>query len=271
MNKLITALATPYRNGKVDAYCYEKLLDFQLKNGVSALLAVGTTAEAQLLDECEKKLLVKLAKGMATNTPVYAGVEGRSTSDAVREVRAMEQAGADGLMIAPPSFAKCTPQGYLLHIQEIRKATSLPLILYNAPSRCGYVLDSQIISQLADTAMYLKDAGNDLSYTSLLSKKISVLCGNDGILAKSLKHGAVGVISVVSNVEPQLTRKVLDDVATDSENERFRELARLSMLEVSPIAVKYMLYKRGIFDSYDMRLPLTPASKQTRKEIDKLI
>ena len=272
MNKLITALATPYKNGEIDTYSYEKLVAFQIENGVDALLALGTTAESQLLDFCEKKLLVKITKSIAGKTPVYIGIEGRSTREAVLDATVAAEWSADGLLIAPPAFVKCTPEGYLRHVQDIHKAVKIPLMLYNAPSRCNYTLDKDIVKELSTEVEYLKDAGGDLDYTATLSQYVKIMCGNDFLLPHMLKCGAVGVVSVVSNVAPKLTRKILygqnHQYATQQEYEIFAELAKLSMLEISPIAIKYMLYKKGIFDSYEMRLPLTPAREKTRKLID---
>lgn len=265
MNKVITALATPYKNGEIDRFCYEKLVNYQVNCGVDALLAVGTTAEAQLLDLCEKKLLVTTAKRLAGDIPVFVGIEGRGTKEAVLEAATAVEWGANGLLIAPPAFVKCTPVGYLRHVQEIRKIVNVPLMLYNAPSRCGYTLDQTIVKELSSEVDYFKDAGNDLDYTATVAKYVKTLCGNDFLLPHVAKLGAVGVVSVVSNVAPQLTRAVLDG---QDECQLFTALAKLSMLEVSPIAIKYMLYKKGIFDSYEMRLPLTAASEHTRKLID---
>ena len=264
MNKLITALATPYLDGKVDKLSYEKLIRFQVEHGVDALLTVGTTAEAQLLDDCEKKLLINIAKAMAGKTPVYVGIEGRSTRDAVRDAEKAVKYGADGILVAPPSFCKCTAEGYRLHVEELLKCTSVPLILYNAPGRCGYTLDLNVLKSLSDRVHFVKDAGSDLDYTEKAAKSMIVLCGNDGMLPQFLKKEATGVISVVSNVAPLLSRKVLDG----GNAELFVKLANLTMSELSPIPVKYMLYKKGIFRSYEMRLPLTAASITTKKAID---
>ena len=264
MNKLITALATPYVEGSIDKVSYEKLIQFQIENGVDALLAVGTTAEAQLLTDCEKKLLIGIAKGLAGNTPIYVGIEGRSTRQATIEAEKAQKYGADGILVAPPSFCKCTDVGYRLHIEEILKVTSVPLILYNAPSRCGYTLSLENIKELSGRVTMVKDAGSDLNYAKCIANCADLLCGNDGMLPQFLEQGACGVISVVSNVAPRLTRKVLDG----GDATEFLRLANLSMCEVSPIPIKYMLYKKGIFDSYEMRLPLTAASERTKKAID---
>ena len=266
MNKLITALATPYLDGSIDKLSYEKLIRFQIERGVDALLAVGTTAEAQLLDECEKKLLIRIAKAMAGNVPVYVGVEGRSTRDAVRDAEKAQKYGADGILVAPPSFCKCTAEGYRMHVEQILNAVSVPLILYNAPSRCGYTLDANVLKDLSDKVSFVKDAGGNLEYTEKVAQSMRVLCGNDGMLPQFLEKGAIGVISVVSNVAPQLTRTVLEG----GNAERFCKLADLTMKEISPIPIKYMLYKKGIFRSAEMRLPLTEASQATKNAIDEI-
>ena len=268
MNTLITALATPYIDGKIDVESYEKLVQYQLDSGVDGLLAVGTTAESQLLSKREKKQLIKTAKRLANDTPVWVGVGGSTPTEAIREARFAERLGADGLLIAPPAFVKCTPEGYMLHIQEILNAVSVPVMLYNAPSRTNYTLNKDVIGQLAQRVSYLKDAGRNLKYTAALSQKLKVLCGNDKVLPDMLQTGACGVVSVVSNVAPSLTRRVLNGNTEDYE--LFTTLSKLSMLEISPVAIKYMLYKKGIFASYDMRLPLTAANEKTQKRIDKL-
>ena len=285
MKTLITALATPYKNGKIDYSSYERLVKYQLDSGVDALLAVGTTAEAQLLAKNEKKRLITTTKQLADDTTVWVGVEGRSTKEAINDALFAESLGADGLLITPPSFVKCTPEGYLMHIQNILKNVSIPVMLYNAPSRCNYTLDKEVIFELSKHVRYMKDAGKDLSYTAQLSTKLKVMCGNDSLLPDMLNNGAKGVVSVVSNVAPHLTRRILNgssiengekqtannkkkEYASMKDYERFSLLSQLSMLEVSPIAIKYMLFKKGIFSNYNMRLPLTRASEQTQRKID---
>ena len=274
MKTLMTALATPYKNGKIDNSSYEKLVTYQLDSGVDALLAVGTTAEALLLQKNEKRELIQITKRLATNTPVWVGVGGHSTIETIREATFAEDWGASGILIAPPSFVKCTPQGYLQYINEILKTVSVPVMLYNAPSRCNYTLDKDVVAELSKRVRYLKDAGKDLHYTATLSAKLKVLCGNDLLLPDMLEIGASGVVSVVSNVAPYLTRSVLKGKLKHSCYEQdldlFTKLAELSMLEVSPIAIKYMLYRKGIFASYNMRLPLTRASDQTQRKINKI-
>lgn len=266
-NALITALATPFKNGKIDCKSYEKLVGFQVENGADALLVGSTTAEGPLLDVCEKKLLFSLTKGIATKTPIIAGVGGYSTKQVVDEATYLAKLGAEGILVSPPSFSKCTAEGFTRHISAIMQAVDVPVILYNVPSRCGYQLDADAVLKLNGMGVAaIKDAGGDLHYTKLLADRMPVLCGNDEKLPEMLAVGAKGVISVASNVNPVLTRAVLD--GDGNAYDEFCELARLTMLEVNPICVKYMLYKMGIFDTFDMRLPLTPACEKTRAAID---
>lgn len=268
---LVTALATPYKEGKIDCYSYEKLIDFQLKQGVDALLALGTTAEASLLDGCEKKLLLRIAKGMASKHPVWVGVEIADTRRAAEFAETAQKLGADGILLAPPAFVKCTCEGFFSHVKTVAEAVTLPIMLYNAPSRCGYTLDLKTLYRLTDVVSCLKDAGSDLDYTQSAAEKMTVLCGNDPLLSKMLERGAKGAVSVVSNVAPQLTRKMIESTATEKEKTLFDKLAKLSMSEINPICIKYMLYKAGIFDSFDVRLPLTNASKKSQKHIDRIM
>lgn len=266
---VITALATPYNDGgKIDINSYVRLCKHLQENGVDGALALGTTAEAQLLDDCEKKLLLTVARATCTSLPLIAGIEEPSTTKAVKEAKLYAELGADALMIAPPSFCKCTTEGYVKHVEAIRCASGLPIVLYNIPSRAGYGLDVNAVKQLAEKGYvrYVKDSSPNMRFAKEIAPYAHVLCGSDEKLNEYVDSGATGVISVVANVAPHLTQQALHGENCDS----FRLLAQLAMLEINPIAIKYMLYKAGIFDSYEVRLPLTKASRQTQAKIDSL-
>ena len=264
---VITALATPFKNGKIDIDGYVKLCKFQQENGVDALLALGTTAEAQLLSRCERKLLLALTKA-TVNWPIVAGIEEPSTAQACREAEQYALLGASAIMVAPPSFCKCTPSGYFRHIEAIFLASKLPVILYNIPSRAGYALDRKTVKRLTERGYvnYVKDSSSNCDFATKISPYCNVLCGSDERLSDYLKANACGVISVVSNVAPRLTKAAVN--GNEAVKRQFDTLASLAMQEINPIAVKYMLYKRGIFASYEMRLPLTRASAKTRRAIN---
>lgn len=267
--KAICALATPYRdNGKIDVDDFVRLCTFQRENGVDALLALGTTAESQLLTDCERKLLLTLAKSSAGYAPVIAGIEEPSTSAAVKQAETYSALGADALMIAPPSFCKCTPKGFVKHVEAIAKASALPIVLYNIPARAGYSLDANAVKRLAGSNLvaFVKDSSPNMSFVDKTKGYVKIMCGSDELLDRYLDRGACGVVSVACNAAPALTKRAL--TGDDEAMTQFKKLANAAMSELSPIAIKYILYKAGIFKSYKMRLPLTKASAKTRKAID---
>lgn len=247
-----------------------------------------------MLTSREKALLIQTARE-ETDKPVWVGVGG-DTASAVREAKTAAKLGAKGVMISPPSFFRCTAKGYMEHVAKIAE-TGLDIMLYNAPSRCGYALWQNVVEKLAEQGVSLKDAGGDIAYAEKLAAKLPLLCGNEQKLGEFVKVGACGVVSVVANVAPKLTRQVsesyvekyrltacgcatdnvtaIDDgknmtektFGKDVEN-IYKTLVRLAFCEISPIPVKYMLAKLGVFATAEMRLPLTEATDDTKKAID---
>lgn len=268
---LICALPTPFdRRGQVDCERYVNLIKHVLPHA-DGLLALGTTAEAQLLTDEEKITLLTTARRICT-LPLIAGIEQPSTVIAAKEAERYAKLEADMLLIAPPSFCKCTEKGYVRHVEEIIKASGLPVMLYNIPSRAGYSLSVNAIAELKlrYNVHYVKDSCISVDFMKKIRPYADVMCGSDEKLDEYLSGGADGVVSVVGNFAPKLTRRVLDN-GIDEDKAEFSKLARLAAMEINPIAIKYMLYKAGIFETYSVRLPLTSASKQTREEIDRVI
>ena len=280
--QLITALATPFCDGKIDLDRYEKLLERQ--QSADGILCAGTTAEGGLLSQREKFTLIGIAKSYFPQTPVWAGISCGCTDFAVEEAICAKRAGANGLLVSPPSFFKCTKEGFTQHVLHICNATGLPIMLYNAPSRCGYTLDKNAVKTLALLAaqnVSLKDAGNDVDFAKELSCILPVFCGNEEMLPQFAQSGAVGVVSVVANVAPLLTKKAMEfwqktppeqgqnlaEKPADSVK-IFNELARLAFCQLNPIPIKYMLFKQNVFKTFDVRLPLTSADEQTQRKID---
>lgn len=264
---LVTALATPFFEGKIDLYCYEKLVSCVAEHS-DALLALGTTAEASLLTDDERKLLVRAVKRAAPHLPLIVGVDSPCTNVAAVQAERAAEWGANALLVTPPAFVRCTAEGFTQHVRQIAQI-GLPIMLYNAPSRCGYTLEFALQSALP-LADCVKDAGQDMSFTRRLARDTAVLCGNEGMLAQFLANGAKGVVSVVANIAPRLVKAVLTGTADQKAITLFDRLAALTMREVNPIPIKYMLYKKGVFRTCDVRLPLTAADEQTRQAIEEL-
>ena len=270
MSEVITALATPFVDGKVDVESFGKLVKNQTQGGVSGLLVAGATGEGMLLSPCEKKLLVTVAKQLC-NLPIWLNIDGIGTREAVSQVAWANKLGVEGLLISPPAFCKCTSVGLLEHVKKLVHETTLPIMIYNAPSRVGYVLPLDVVEMLSHLGVTVKDAGKDLNYTKNLQKFTTVYCGNECIASGFCELGVDKAVSVVANGYPQLTKEMFDGTLTKKQVATFKRLARLTMTEVNPVAIKYMLYKLGVFASAELRLPLTKASLRTQKLVDEVI
>ncbi len=262
---LITALATPYRNGRIDCRSLEKLVERQtVADGV---VACGTTGEGHLLAESERTEILRCIKAVAPSLPMWATITQTGTSKAIRQAETATKMGASALLLCPPLFVGCSPQGFLQHVKAIRAATHLPICLYNVPHRCGYSLNKTVVQRLADDIEYIKDCTAELQMKDVAD--IGLLCGSDGLLQKYLAAGACGIVSVASNAAPQLSRLALEG-DTDCRT-LFRKIARLLDREPNPVCIKYLLKKLGIFRTDEVRLPLLGASNGTKAAIDKFI
>lgn len=270
MSEIITALATPFVGGKIDVDSFGRLVENQAKHNVDGVLVAGATGEGLLLSACEKKLLVTVAKEIAKNVPVWLNVDGVGTREAIGEVQWANKLSVNGLLISPPAFCKCTPFGYLEHVKNLVRETTLPIMLYNAPGRVGYGLPLDVVQMLSHLGVTIKDAGKDAIYTKNLQKYTTVYCGNEQRATDFVEMGLDKAVSVVSNVAPQLTKDFFDGKLNKKQTTYYKKLARLSALEINPVAIKYMLYKAKIFTSAELRLPLTEASARTKATIDEV-
>lgn len=275
----LTALVTPFKGGKVDFDGLAKLVDWQIENGVDGIVSVGTTGESATLDVDEHVAViaatVKAARG---RVPVIAGAGGNATSEALALTKASEEAGADALLHVTPYYNKPNQEGLFRHFEAIAKATKLPIILYNVPSRTACDLATETVVRLADfdNVVAIKDAtGNLVRGSDLIAKvgdKISVLSGDDGTAFPLYACGGRGVISVVSNVAPREMSEMWDAAkAGDWERARkihfkLRYLNQLLFAEPSPAPTKAALSLLGRC-TVDVRLPLVPVTPKLVEEL----
>lgn len=275
----LTALVTPFKGGKVDFDGLAKLVDWQIENGVDGIVSVGTTGESATLDVDEHVAViaatVKAAKG---RVPVVAGAGGNATSEALALTKASEEAGADALLHVTPYYNKPNQEGLFRHFEALAKATKLPIILYNVPSRTACDLLTETVVRLADfdNIVAIKDAtGNLVRGSELIAKvgdKISVLSGDDGTAFPLYACGGRGVISVVSNVAPREMSEMWDAAkAGDWERAKkihfkLRYLNQLLFAEPSPAPTKAALSLLGRC-SVDVRLPLVAATPKLLEEL----
>jgi 4-hydroxy-tetrahydrodipicolinate synthase len=279
----LTALVTPFRDGRVDFDGIAKLVDWQIEQGVDGIVAVGTTGESATLDVDEHVAVitatVKAAKG---RVPVVAGAGGNATSEALTLTKASEDAGANALLHVTPYYNRPSQEGLFRHFEAIAKATKLPIILYNVPSRTACDMTTETVMRLADfdNIIGIKDAtGNLVRGSDLVAKvgdRMAILSGDDGTAFPLYACGARGVISVVSNVAPRAMSDMWDAVKAgdwDRARKRHFELRVLNAMlfaEPSPSPTKAAMSLLGRC-STEVRLPLVPASaglvEQLRNEM----
>lgn len=279
----LTAIVTPFRDGRVDFESLAKLVDWQIEQGVDGIVAVGTTGESATLDVEEHVAVIAAAvKAARGRVPVVAGAGGNATSEALQLTKASEDAGADALLHVTPYYNRPSQEGLFRHFETVAKATKLPIILYNVPTRTGCDLLTDTVVRLAElpNIVAIKDAtGNLVRGSELIAKvgdRMAILSGDDGTSFPLYACGARGVISVVSNVAPRAMSDMWDAVNAGDwarAKQRHFELRALSAMlftEPSPAPTKAALSLMGRC-AMDVRLPMTPASpgmvEQLRKEL----
>lgn len=275
-----TALVTPFTtDDKVDARALERLIDFQLQEGVDALCVLGTTSESATLSEKEKQQIIELAVSRVKGKiPVIVGAGSSCTAHAIGSCKTAQRLGADALLIVTPYYNKCTQDGLVKHYGAIADATSLPIIAYNVPSRTGVNLLPSTLAELARNANIagIKEASGNMTQIleciRLVGDKIGVYSGDDALAAAVLAMGGSGVISVASNVYPRLVadmcRQALSGNIRKASRKQLELLPLISALfcEVNPIPIKKALELKGLC-SGELRLPLTKMSKQNAERL----
>ncbi len=273
-----TAIITPFKDSAIDYTALKALIKHQIENGTDALVVAGTTGEAPTLKDDEHieliKFVVKEARG---NLPIIAGTGSNSTEHAVCMSKKAYLAGANGLLSVTPYYNKCNDEGIIRHYKKIADATPLPVILYNVPSRTGYNLKNTSINELSETKniVAVKEASGDLAKASeiLSSSNITVYSGNDDIIVPMMSAGALGVISVISNLIPAEVKKLCDlCLKGDYKSARALQLKLFPLIKaifknVNPIGIKYAMSLMDMCD-FDVRLPLCYPDEACKSEIE---
>lgn len=277
----ITALVTPFANGGVDEAALRAIIDWQIEEGSTGLVACGTTGESPTLTHAEHKQVIEITVDAAKRRiPVIAGAGSNSTDEAIDFVRHAQSAGADGLLIVAPYYNKPTQEGIYQHFKAIDAAASLPIIVYNIPGRSVIDIQVETLARIYRDCKHVvgvKDATGNLLRPSLermaCGKAFNLLTGEDGTALGYMAHGGHGCISVTANVAPKLCadfqRACLErDFGTALElQDRLMPLHRALFLETNPAGPKYALQRLGRIQG-DLRLPLVSVSPEVQGEID---
>ena len=276
------ALITPFKNNQLDVDCYIKLIHFHLKNGTNGLVPAGTTGESPTLSHKEHEqvieLCIKEAKG---KIPVIAGTGSNSTAEAISLTKHAEKAGADGALVVTPYYNKPTQEGLYQHYKAINDNTSLPIIIYNIPSRCVIDMSVDTMARLFELKNIagVKDATGDLNRLDQTIKKLGhdfiQLTGEDGLAFEFNKRGGVGIISVTANIAPKMCSDMQKFSKSESDNE-IKEAERIDQLlqplhkslfiESNPAPAKYAAKLLGLCDD-EIRLPLVKIKKETQEKV----
>lgn len=278
-----TALITPTNEKGVDYDALGRLIDWQIDEGVNALIIAGTTGEGSTLSDKEHKELLEFSsKRINKRVPMIAGTGSNDTAYAIQLSRHAEEAGADGLLCVTPYYNKTTQTGLVAMYTAIANSVNIPIILYNVPSRTGVNIDPKTYFELSkvENIIAIKEANADLAKITeafnLVGDKMDIYSGNDDEILIFLALGGLGVISVLSNIMPRKTVEMCDKFfAGDIEGARKLQLELFPLIralfsEVNPIPVKAALSKMGFCDNY-FRLPLVPMSKEKEEILFKLM
>lgn len=277
----ITALVTPMKpDGSVDYNTLADLIDWQIQEGIHALVAVGTTGESATLAMSEHIEVIRFfVKQVAGRVPVIAGTGANSTHEAIQLTFAAKEAGADCALLVVPYYNKPTQEGMYQHFKAIAQAVDMPQMLYNVPGRTVADMSEETVDRLADidNIVAIKDATGDLergiSLIRRVGDRIVVLSGDDPTALQLVKYGAKGDISVTSNVAPKAMSQIFDLALQGKFEEamamhcNIAHLHKDLFIESSPQPTKYALHKMGKIDT-GIRLPMVWLSKQYHATID---
>ncbi len=279
-----TALVTPFRNGGIDVAAFEQLIENQIAAGISGIVAVGTTGESPTLSHEERQEAIRRAVAIAKKRcQVLAGTGSNATQHAVADTKMAEKLGADGALLVAPYYNKPSQEGLFRHFKTIADATALPIMLYNIPGRCGVDIAPDTVTRLAKECrniVTIKEASGSVERVSELRARLpesfTILSGDDSLTLPFMSVGAVGVVSVASNLFPAEVCALVqayecgDAKLAFNLHHKMFPLFRDLFIEPNPVPVKTALGWRGAM-SAEVRLPLCEMSESNRARLRKTL
>lgn len=277
-----TALITPFdKNNKVDFNEFKKIIDYQIRCGISALLFLGTTGEAATMTDNEKLEVVDFAvKYVNHRVKVLVGAGNNCTAKAIEIAKAYEKLGVDALLEVTPYYNKTSQTGLIAHFSAIANAVKAPIILYNVPSRTGINIEVDTIYELSKVKniVGIKQAISNINEVQRTTQipNFAVYCGEDALNLAFLAAGADGFISVASNIAPKDVIKVYDNfkqgnlTAARETMNNLLPLIKHLFIEVNPMPIKYAMNSSG-YQVGACRLPLVEVSNENKSKIDQTL
>lgn len=278
-----SAVPTPFDETGVNIEEFKRFLEFQIDNGIDAIIVCGTTGESSTMTNDEKITAIKCAVETSHGrVPVIAGTGSNNTIEAMKLSKIAEELGVDGVLIVTPYYNKTTQLGLITHYKFIANSINIPIILYNVPSRTGLNIEPNTCLELSkiENIVAIKEASGNLSQVaqiaSLCGDNLNIYSGNDDQAIPICSIGGIGVISVLANIKPKYTHDMLFDFFNGNiENAKKKQLNAIPLInalfsEVNPIPVKSALNKIG-FDFGVPRLPLLEMSKDKKDLLFKFL
>lgn len=277
----IPALVTPFRDGAFDAPAFARLVDWQVKEGTSALVPCGTTGESPTLGYDEHYRVIDCCiEAAAGRVPVIAGCGSNDTATAIRHMRHAQASGAAAALVVAPYYNRPSQQGMIAHFKALADASDLPIVVYNVPSRTSCDISAETMCKLAEisTVVAIKDASGHLdrvtAHRAGVGDDFCQLSGNDDLWLPHAVLGGVGCISVTANVAPRLCADFAAACAAGdwaralTLHDRLFDLHKAMFSDTSPGPVKYALSRVHDWFSPEVRLPIIAASDASRKAVD---
>ena len=279
----MVALITPFHDGEIDFRTLDELIDFQLENGIDAIVPVGTTGESPTLDHEEhKKVIERVVKAVGGKVPVIAGAGSNSTAEAIELTAFSKKVGADATLQVCPYYNKPTQEGFYQHFKAISDEVDLPIVLYNIPGRCGGGgLSPETIARLAEieNIVAIKEATGSLDMASEIANRcnLTIISGDDSLTLPIASVGGKGVISVVANIVPADVKAMTDLIlagdfvsARKWHNKLFALSKNLLSMSTNPIPIKAEMSMLNMA-SEEMRLPMVPLEESKKAELKKIL
>jgi 4-hydroxy-tetrahydrodipicolinate synthase len=276
----LTALVTPFINGKLDERGLVDLIEFQIENGIHGIVPCGTTGESATLDFDEHKRVIDLTvKTVDGRVPVVAGTGANNTLEAVELTESAKDSGADAVLSVAPYYNKPSQEGLYLHFKTIAEAVDIPMVLYNVPGRTVVHILPETVARLAeiDTIIGIKEACASLEQISdvirFCPEDFILLSGDDFTSMPTALIGGKGVISVISNVDPAGMSRMMEAAlngnlqVANEEHYRLFTMMKLMFKSPSPGPAKKALEMLGRIQDGSPRLPMTPADDQTTQAL----
>ncbi len=280
-----TPVITPFRDGKVDLGKFAALVERQVRDGSHGLVVTGTTAEPSSLTIDERNELAKVAVAtVAKRIPVVAATGSQSLAETTELTARAEKAGVDALLIVTPYYIKPPQRGLIEYFVEIGKRTELPLMIYHIPGRAAVSVTPVTVARVAErltNLVGLKHAVNDLNFLTetlaLLGKDFRIFCGLEALSLPMLVIGAAGLMNAVGNLAPTRIAELCNAVEQGDISEARRlhfelfELNQAIFLDTNPIPLKYMMWRLGLLDSAELRLPLVQLTDESAQKLDRVL